>query len=99
VFLVVPSLLLFDETFIGTTLAMGVVGMALGETDVHPRGRMKSSGLALVLFFITSSLVELLFPHPPFFALLAAIAAFSLTLSGAMNARMQGVTFGTLLIF
>lgn len=99
VFLVVPSLLLFEETFIGTTLAMGVVGMALGETDVHTRGRMKSSAIALVLFFITSSLVELLFPYPPFFALLAVVAAFSLTLAGARNARMQGVTFGTLLIF
>src|SRR5690606_32719258 len=31
--------------------------------------------------------------------LLAAFAAFSLTLAGALNARMQGVTFGTLLIF
>src|SRR5690606_23065128 len=99
IFLVVPSLLLFEETFIGTTLAMGVVGMALGETDVHPRGRRKSSGIALVLFFITSSLVELLFPYPPFFAVLVAIAAFSLTLAGALSARMQGVTFGTLLIF
>lgn len=99
VFLVVPSLLFFEDTFIGTTLAMGVVGMALGETDVHPKGKIKAAGIALVLFFITSSLVELLFPYPPFFALLAAIAAFSLTLAAALNARMQGVTFGTLLIF
>ena len=99
VFLVLPSLVLFEETFIGTTLAMGVVGMALGETDVHPKGRVKSSGIALVLFFITSSLVELLFPYPPYFALLAAVAAFSLTLAGAISPRMQGVTFGTLLIF
>src|SRR5690606_3529178 len=78
---------------------MGVVGMALGETDVHPRGKIKSSRIALILFFITSSLVELLSPYPPVFALLVAFSAFSLTLAGALNARMQGVTFGTLLIF
>src|SRR5690606_38537160 len=48
---------------------------------------------------VCSSDLELLFPYPPFFAVLVAIAAFSLTLAGALSARMQGVTFGTLLIF
>ena len=99
VFLVIPAELIFDDSFIGTTMALGVVAMALGETDVHPRGRMKSAGIALILFFITSSLVELLSPYPPYFVLLVCVAAFSLTLAGARNARMQGVTFGTLLIF
>jgi uncharacterized membrane protein (TIGR01666 family) len=97
--LVVPSLVLFEGSYMGTTMAMGVVGMALGETDVHPRGKMKAAGIALVLFLITSSLVELLFPYPLYFTLLATVAAFTLTLAGGFNARMQGVTFGTLLIF
>lgn len=98
-FLLIPAELLFHDSFIGTTIALGVVAMALGETDVHPRGRMKSTGLSLILFFITSSLVGLLYPFPPFFFLLIFVAAFSLTLIGGVNARMQGVTFGTLLIF
>ena len=98
-FLVIPSLLLFEDTFIGTTMALGVVAMALGETDAHPKGRMKSAGIALLLFFITSSTVQLLFPHPIWFALWTVIAAFVLTLAGGFSSRMQGVTFGTLLIF
>jgi hypothetical protein len=35
--LLVPSILIFQDSFIATTLALGVVAMALGETDVHPR--------------------------------------------------------------
>lgn len=97
--LLIPAELLFHNSFIGTTLALGVVAMALGETDVHPRGRTKSAGIALILFFITSSLVELLYPSPIYFALLILIAAFSLTIMGGLNSRMQGVTFGSLLIF
>lgn len=98
-FLLIPAELLFHNSFIGTTMALGVVAMALGETDVHPRGRTKSAGSALILFFITSSLVELFSPFPLYFTLLILLAAFSLTLAGGLNARMQGVTFGTLLIF
>ena len=98
-FLLIPAELLFDNSFIGTTMSLGVVAMALGETDVHPRGRLKSAVTAIILFFITSSLVELLLPFPPYFAIYIFIAAFSLTLAGGLNSRMQGVTFGTLLIF
>ena len=98
-FLLLPSLLLFEDTFIGTTMALGVVAMALGETDVHPKGRMKSAGIALFLFFITSSAVQLLSPYTVLFAGWTVIAAFILTLVGGFSSRMQGVTFGTLLIF
>ncbi len=97
--LLIPAELLFNNSFIGTILALGVVAMALGETDVHPRGRAKSASISLLLFFIVSSLVELLYPHPIFFAALILVAAFSLTIAGGLNSRMQGVTFGSLLIF
>lgn len=98
-FLLIPAELLFHNSFIATTLALGVVAMALGETDVHPRGRMKSAAIALILFFITSSLVGLLLPFPPLFAAMLCLLTFSLTIAGGMNARMQGVTFGAMLIF
>lgn len=97
--LLIPAELIFHDSFIGTTMALGVVAMALGETDVHPKGRTKSALIALLIFFIVSSLVELLFPYPIYFALLILVAAFGLTLMGGINSRMQGVTFGTLLIF
>lgn len=98
-FLLIPAEVLFHNSFIGTTLALGVVAMALGETDVHPRGRMKSASIALILFFITSSLVGILLPFPPLFAAMLCLLTFSLTLAGGTNARMQGVTFGAMLIF
>lgn len=98
-FLLIPSLLLFHDPFFGTTMALGVVAMALGETDVHPRGRIKSASISLILFFIVSSLVELAFPFPLTFALLIIVGGFSLSLAGGLNQRMQGVTFGALLIF
>lgn len=97
--LLIPAELLFHDSFIATTLALGVVAMALGETDVHPRGRGKSAAIALILFFTVSSLVELFFEIPIFYSVLILVVAFSLTIAGGLNSRMQGVTFGTLLIF
>lgn len=97
--LLIPSLLIFNNPFIGATLALGVVAMALGETDAHPRGRSKSALIALILFFIISSLVELAFSLPIYFTVLIIVAAFTLSIAGGLNQRMQGVTFGSLLIF
>ena len=97
-FLLIPAELIFHNSFIGTTMALGVVGMALGETDVHPRGRLKSASIALLLFFITSSIVMLTLPHPVIFAMVLALMAFSLIIMGSVNSRLQGVAFGTMLI-
>lgn len=97
-FLLIPAALIFDNSFIGTTLALGVVAMALGETDVHPRGRLKSTGIALLLFFATSSLVSYFLPDPALFAIVLAILSFSLILLGGIDSRLQGVTFGAMLI-
>ena len=44
-------------------MALGVVAMALGETDVHPLGRTKSALISLVIYLILSSLVELTFSY------------------------------------
>jgi YccS/YhfK family integral membrane protein len=98
-FLLIPAELLFHDSFIGTTMALGVVAMALGETDVHPRGRIKSASIAIMLFFMISSLVGLFLPFPPLFAVILCLLTFSLILTGGVNARMQGVTFGAMLIF
>ncbi len=97
--LLIPAEVIFQDSFIATTLALGVVAMSLGETDVHPLGRVKSASIALILFFVISSLVELFFNTAALFSLLILILAFTLTIAGGLNSRMQGVTFGTLLIF
>ena len=97
-FLLIPAELLFDNSFIATTLALGVVAMALGETDVHPRGRLKSSGIMLLLFLLTSSIVGLLTPFPVLFGIVLGAMIFSLTLLAGISSRLQGATFGTMLI-
>ena len=97
-FLLILSEIIFDNSFIATTLALGVVAMALGETDVHPRGRLKASGITLALFLLSSSIVELLIPYPVVFGVVLGIMIFSLTLLAGINSRLQGITFGTLLI-
>ena len=97
-FLLILAELLFNNSFIGTTLALGVVAMALGETDVHPRGRLKSAGITLLLFLFSSSIVELLIPYPIVFGIVLGVMVFSLTLLAGINSRLQGITFGTMLI-
>src|SRR5690554_3495171 len=97
-FLLILAEILFDNSFIATTLALGVVAMALGETDVHPRGRLKSSGITLLLFLLTSSIVGLLSPYPIVFGVVLGVMVFSLTLLAGVSSRLQGITFGTLLI-
>ena len=97
-FLLILAEILFDNSFIATTLSLGVVAMALGETDVHPRGRLKSSAIALLLFLLSSSIVGLLLPYPIVFGVVLGVMVLSLTLLAGVNSRLQGITFGTMLI-
>lgn len=97
-FLLIIAELVFGNSFIATTLALGVVAMALGETDIHPRGRLKSSAIMLVLFFFSSSIVGLLIPYTILFGVILGVMVFSLTILAGLNSRLQAVTFGTLLI-
>ncbi len=97
-FLLILSEIIFDNSFIATTLALGVVAMALGETDVHPRGRLKSAVITLLLFLLSSSIVGLLLPYPIIFGIALGVMVFSLTLLAGISSRLQGITFGTLLI-
>lgn len=96
--LLIPVELIFHNSFIGTTLVLGVVAMALGETDVHPVGRIKSAAIALLLFFVASSLVTIFLPHPAWFVVVLTMMSFSLMVIGGINSRLQGVTFGAMLI-
>ncbi len=97
-FLLILAETMFDNSFIATTLALGVVAMALGETDVHPRGRLKSSIITLLLFLLSSSIVGLLIPYPVIFGIVLGVMVFSLTLLAGINSRLKGITFGTMLI-
>lgn len=47
---------IFGDAFIATTLALGIVATSLAETDVHPRGRLKSLLSSIILLPILSLL-------------------------------------------
>ncbi|MGV4530142.1 FUSC family membrane protein [Ornithobacterium rhinotracheale] len=89
---------IFGDAFIATTLALGIVATSLAETDVHPRGRLKSLLSSIILLPILSLFVELTIDIPWLFIIGIGITTFWLTLLGGRDARFQGVTFGGLLI-
>lgn len=95
--LLVPVKILGDA-FIATTLGLGIVATSLAETDVHPRGRLKSILASITLLPILSLFVELTINTPWLFAIGIGIITFWLTLLGGKGSRFQGVTFGGLLI-
>lgn len=93
----IPTKLLGDA-FIATVLALGIVATSLAETDVHPRGRLKSLMASLIVLPTISLCVELTIHYPLVFLVFLGISTFSLTILGGKNARYQGVTFGGVLI-
>lgn len=96
-FLMIPLILLgFPQT--GGTLALGVLGGAIAETDDHPRGRIKSLILTLIGFLIATIAVELLHPYPLAFAAGLFISSFIFIMIGGISERYRGITFGTLLV-
>lgn len=95
--LVIPCVLI-GQPFWGTTLALGVVGASLAESDDHPRGRLRTLVLTIFSFLFVSTCVELLRPYPYLFAFGLAVTTFTLILLGGVSPRYQGITFGALLV-
>lgn len=95
--LLIPSILLGYAT-LGGTLALGVLGGAIAETDDHPKGRIKSLALTILGFLVSSISVELLHPYPLPFAIGLLCSSFLFIMIGGINERYRGITFGTLLV-
>lgn len=95
--LLIP-LVVAGQASVGATLVLGVVAMALSETDVHPRGKLKAIGITYVCFVVVTASVELLRPFPVLFGIWLTIFTFAFTLLGGINARYQGITYGCILI-
>lgn len=96
-FLLIPSIIMGKLT-LGGTLALGVLGGAIAETDDHPKGRVKSLALTILGFLISSISVELLHPYPLPFAIGLFFSSFFFIIIGGVSERYRGVTFGTLLV-
>lgn len=95
--LIVPFILV-GKPLIGGILALGILAGSIAETDVHPKGRLKSLALTLVSFLIASISVELLRPYPLAFAIGLFCSAFLFIIVGGISERYRGITFGTLLV-
>lgn len=95
--LLVPSVLAGFPR-LGGTLALGVLGGAIAETDDHPKGRIKSLLLTILGFLVSSTAVELLHPYPLPFAIGLFCSSFVFIIIGGLNESYRGITFGTLLV-
>ena len=79
-------------------LILGVIAAALAESDDSFTGRIKSLTLTFICFAIAAFSIELLFKHPPLFALGLFISTFGFIMLGAIGPRYASIAFGSLLI-
>ncbi|OLQ84855.1 TIGR01666 family membrane protein [Vibrio ponticus] len=79
-------------------LILGVIAAALAESDDSFTGRIKSVTLTLICFAFASFSIELLFDHPPLFAIGLFISTFGFIMLGSIGPRYASIAFGSLLI-
>ncbi|MGC1330533.1 MULTISPECIES: YccS family putative transporter [unclassified Pseudomonas] len=77
---------------------LGIIACALAETDDNWQGRIKALAVTLVCFSCSALSVELLFPYPYLFIGALALAAFALTMLGALGERYNAVAYATLIV-
>ncbi|WP_397450258.1 YccS family putative transporter [Pseudomonas sp. NA-150] len=77
---------------------LGVIASALAETDDSWQGRLNALAVTLVCFSAASLSVELLFPYPVIFVFALALAAFCLTMLGALGGRYATIASATLIL-
>ena len=79
-------------------LFLGIIACALSETDDSWQGRLNALAVTLVCFSVAALSVELLFPYPVLFVCSMAVAAFCLTMLGALGERYGAIAYGTLIL-
>ncbi len=79
-------------------LFLGVIACALAETDDSWQGRLNALAVTLVCFSVAAFSVELLFPYPLVFVCAMALAAFALTMLGALGERYGAIASATLIL-
>lgn len=95
--LLIPMVIAKHFTY-GITLAMGVIAMALSETDMHPKKRLQSLTVTLLCFFLATLIVECLYAHPLWFSLWISFGFFFIIILGGIKSHYQTLTFGVLLV-
>ncbi|SCX53794.1 YccS family putative transporter [Variovorax sp. EL159] len=79
-------------------LFLGAIASALAETDDSWRGRLRAQLVTLACFAAMAFAVEALFGLPLLFITGLALAAFSLTMLGAVEARYKAIAYATLIL-
>lgn len=87
-----------DEMGLLIPLFLGIIASALAETDDSWQGRLNALAVTLVCFMVASLSVELLFPYPILFSIAFALAAFCLTMLGALGERYGAIASATLIL-
>ncbi|WP_283181987.1 MULTISPECIES: YccS family putative transporter [unclassified Pseudomonas] len=87
-----------DEMGLLIPLFLGIIASALAETDDSWQGRLNALAVTLVCFAVAALSVELLFPYPILFIIAFALAAFCLTMLGALGERYGAIASATLIL-
>ena len=87
-----------DEMGLLIPMFLGIIASALAETDDSWQGRLNALAVTLVCFMVAALSVELLFPYPLLFSIAFALAAFCLTMLGALGERYGAIASATLIL-
>jgi YccS/YhfK family integral membrane protein len=79
-------------------LFLGAIASALAETDDSWRGRLRAQAVTLACFAAIAFTVEAAFGVPLLFIAGLALAAFALTMLGAVEARYKAIAYATLIL-
>ncbi|HET7836833.1 MAG TPA: YccS family putative transporter [Variovorax sp.] len=81
-----------------TPLFLGAIASALAETDDSARGRYRAQIVTLLCFAAAAFAVSALIDRPALFITSLALAAFWLTMLGAVEARYKAIAYATLIL-
>ncbi|WP_088458895.1 YccS family putative transporter [Acinetobacter soli] len=85
-----------DELIIPVTL--GAIATALTDFDDRLTIRLRNLMYVSVLFFVVSTILELLAPYPAFFIVYLSLSSGFLILLGSLGQRYATISFGTVLL-
>jgi YccS/YhfK family integral membrane protein len=87
-----------DQTQAVIPLLLGVIAGALAESDDSWRGQIRAQLTTLLCFAVMAVAVQASLPYPGWLMAVLGLAAFGLTLLGALGARYRAMAFATLIL-
>ncbi|MGC1172833.1 YccS family putative transporter [Polaromonas sp.] len=79
-------------------LLLGVIAGALAESDDSWRGQIRAQFTTLLCFAVMALMVQASLPYPGLLAVVLGLAAFGLTLLGALGERYRALAIATLIL-